>query len=112
MYAEILEDAKRNGQFDPATMGNVANVGLMAQKAEEYGSHDKTFEAPGDGTIRVVDASGETVLEQKVEAGDIFRMCQVKDAPIQNWVKLVPPVHRRSSGSTRSAPTMPRSSPR
>jgi isocitrate dehydrogenase len=88
MYAEILEDAKRNGQFDPATMGNVANVGLMAQKAEEYGSHDKTFEAPADGTIRVVDASGATVLEQSVEVGDIFRMCQVKDAPIQNWVKL------------------------
>jgi isocitrate dehydrogenase len=88
MYAEILEDAKRNGQFDPATMGNVANVGLMAQKAEEYGSHDKTFEAPADGVIRVVDVSGATILEQTVEVGDIFRMCQVKDAPIQNWVKL------------------------
>jgi isocitrate dehydrogenase len=88
MYGEILEDAKRNGQFDPATMGNVSNVGLMAQKAEEYGSHDKTFEAPADGTIRVVDASGATVLEQTVEVGDIFRMCQVKDAPIRNWVKL------------------------
>ena len=88
MYAEILEDAKRNGQFDPSTMGNVANVGLMAQKAEEYGSHDKTFEAPADGTIRVVDTSGATILEQTVETGDIFRMCQVKDAPIQNWVML------------------------
>ncbi len=88
MYAEILEDAKRNGQFDPSTMGDVANVGLMAQKAEEYGSHDKTFEAPADGTIRVVDASGATILEQTVETGDIFRMCQVKDAPIQNWVML------------------------
>ncbi len=88
MYAEILEDAKKNGQFDPATMGSVANVGLMAQKAEEYGSHDKTFEAPASGTIRVVDASGATLLEQTVETGDIFRMCQVKDAPIQNWVKL------------------------
>jgi isocitrate dehydrogenase len=88
MYSEILEDAKRNGQFDPATMGNVANVGLMAQKAEEYGSHDKTFETPANGTIRVVDASGTTILEQTVEPGDIFRMCQVKDAPIQNWVKL------------------------
>jgi isocitrate dehydrogenase len=88
MYGRILEDAKQNGQFDPATMGNVANVGLMAQKAEEYGSHDKTFEAPGFGTIRVVDASGNTILEQPVEPGDIFRMCQVKDAPIQNWVKL------------------------
>jgi isocitrate dehydrogenase len=88
MYAEIIEDAKKNGQFDPATMGSVANVGLMAQKAEEYGSHDKTFEAPADGTIRVVDASGAALLEQKVETGDIFRMCQAKDAPIRNWVKL------------------------
>ena len=88
MYAEILEDAKAKGQFDPATMGNVSNVGLMAQKAEEYGSHDKTFVAPAEGTIRVVNASGVTVLEQSVETGDIFRMCQVKDAPIQNWVKL------------------------
>jgi len=98
MYAEILEDAKRNGQFDPATMGNVANVGLMAQKAEEYGSHDKTFEAPADGTIRVVDTSGATVLEQTVEVGDIFRMCQVKDAPIQNWVKLAV-ARARATGS-------------
>jgi isocitrate dehydrogenase len=98
MYAEILEDAKRNGQFDPATMGNVANVGLMAQKAEEYGSHDKTFEAPADGTIRVVDPSGATVLEQTVEVGDIFRMCQVKDAPIQNWVKLAV-TRARATGS-------------
>jgi len=88
MYAEILEDAKRNGQFDPATMGNVSNVGLMAQKAEEYGSHDKTFEAPAAGTIRVVDTAGATLLEQKVDKGDIFRMCQAKDAPIRNWVKL------------------------
>ncbi len=98
MYAEILEDAKRNGQFDPATMGNVANVGLMAQKAEEYGSHDKTFEAPADGTIRVVDSSGATVLEQRVEAGDIFRMCQAKDAPIRNWVKLAV-ARARATGS-------------
>jgi isocitrate dehydrogenase len=98
MYAEILEDAKRNGQFDPATMGNVANVGLMAQKAEEYGSHDKTFEAPADGTIRVVDTSGTTVLDQTVETGDIFRMCQVKDAPIQNWVKLAV-TRARATGS-------------
>ncbi len=88
MYKEILEDAKKNGQFDPSTMGSVSNVGLMAQKAEEYGSHDKTFEAPADGTIRVVDTSGSTLLEQSVEVGDIFRMCQVKDAPIQDWVKL------------------------
>ncbi|HSO23751.1 MAG TPA: NADP-dependent isocitrate dehydrogenase [Chondromyces sp.] len=98
MYAEILEDAKRNGQFDPATMGNVANVGLMAQKAEEYGSHDKTFEAPASGTVRVVDASKATVLEQKVEPGDIFRMCQAKDAAIRNWVQLA--VNRaRATGS-------------
>ncbi len=88
MYKEILEDAKKNGQFDPSTMGSVSNVGLMAQKAEEYGSHDKTFEAPADGTIRVVDDSGVTLLEQSVEIGDIFRMCQVKDAPIRDWVKL------------------------
>ncbi|MDA0351958.1 MAG: NADP-dependent isocitrate dehydrogenase [Chloroflexi bacterium] len=88
MYAEILEDAKANGQFDPSTMGNVSNVGLMAQKAEEYGSHDKTFEAPESGTFRVVDASGATLLEQPAEAGDIFRMCQTKDAPIRDWVRL------------------------
>ena len=88
MYSAILEDAKANGQFDPATMGNVSNVGLMAQKAEEYGSHDKTFEAQAPGTIRVVDTAGEVLLEQKVATGDIFRMCQVKDAPIQNWIGL------------------------
>jgi len=88
MYAEILENAKQNGQFDPSTMGNVANVGLMAQKAEEYGSHDKTFEASANGKIRVVDFSGSTILEQTVEVGDIFRMCQAKDAPIRDWVKL------------------------
>jgi isocitrate dehydrogenase len=88
MYEEILEDAKRNGQFDPSTMGDVSNVGLMAQKAEEYGSHDKTFEAPANGEFRVVDASGQTLLEQTVEPGDIFRMCQVKDVPIQDWVAL------------------------
>jgi isocitrate dehydrogenase len=98
MYGEILEDAKRNGQFDPATMGNVANVGLMAQKAEEYGSHDKTFEAPADGAIRVVDSSGAIVLEQTVEVGDIFRMCQVKDAPIRNWVRLAV-TRARATGS-------------
>jgi isocitrate dehydrogenase len=88
MYKAILEDAKAKGQFDPSTMGNVSNVGLMAQKAEEYGSHDKTFEAPADGTFRVVDDAGKTVLEQTVEVGDIFRMCQAKDAPIRDWVKL------------------------
>jgi len=88
MYEEILEDAKRNGQFDPSTMGDVSNVGLMAQKAEEYGSHDKTFEAPANGRFRVIDASGKALLEQTVEPGDIFRMCQVKDVPIQDWVAL------------------------
>ncbi|RLE21036.1 MAG: NADP-dependent isocitrate dehydrogenase, partial [Acidobacteria bacterium] len=88
MYSEILSDAKRNGQFDPSTMGSVANVGLMAQKAEEYGSHDKTFEAPANGEIRIIDASGTTLLQQTVETGDIFRMCQAKDAPIRDWVKL------------------------
>jgi len=89
MYKEIMEDAKKKGQFDPATMGNVANVGLMAQKAEEYGSHDKTFEAKTNGIIRVVDSlNNSTILEQKVEKGDIFRMSQAKDLPIRDWVKL------------------------
>ncbi len=88
MYGEIIEDAKRNGQFDPSTMGSVANVGLMAKKAEEYGSHDKTFMAPAEGVIRVVSSAGETLLEQKVEKGDIFRACQTKDVSIKDWVKL------------------------
>jgi len=87
-YRTIMEDCKKNGAFDPATIGSVPNVGLMAQKAEEYGSHDKTFLAPGNGTIRAVDDSGATLLEQKVEEGDIFRMCQTKDLPIRDWVKL------------------------
>jgi isocitrate dehydrogenase len=88
IYQEVVLDCQKNGAFDPATMGSVSNVGLMAQKAEEYGSHDKTFEAPADGTIRVVDGCGTTLLRQAVEKGDIFRMCQTKDAPIQDWVKL------------------------
>ena len=88
MYQEVIEDCQKNGAYDPSTMGNVANVGLMAQKAEEYGSHDKTFFAPGSGTIRLVDDSGNSMLEQNVEKGDVFRMCQVRDAPIQDWVKL------------------------
>ncbi|MHC5181877.1 MAG: NADP-dependent isocitrate dehydrogenase, partial [Planctomycetota bacterium] len=88
MYQQIIADCQEHGQFDPATMGSVSNVGLMAQKAEEYGSHDKTFEACGDGAIRVVDADGGVIMSQVVETGDIFRMCQVKDAPIQNWVEL------------------------
>ncbi|MBN1270683.1 MAG: NADP-dependent isocitrate dehydrogenase [Candidatus Aminicenantes bacterium] len=98
MYKEILENAKRLGQFDPSTMGNLSNVGLMAQKAEEYGSHDKTFEASGEGSIRVVDNAGKVLLEQNVEKGDIFRMCQAKDVAIRDWVKLA--VKRaRASGS-------------
>jgi len=88
VFQAVIEDCKKNGALDPVTIGSVPNVGLMAQKAEEYGSHDKTFEAAGNGTIRVVDAAGKTLLEQKVEQGDIFRMCQTKDAPIQDWVKL------------------------
>ncbi len=88
VYHEVVEFCKKHGAFDPRTMGSVPNVGLMAQAAEEYGSHDKTFKAPGNGTMRVVDASGKTLLEHKVEEGDIWRMCQVKDAPIQDWVKL------------------------
>ncbi len=88
VFQAVVEDCKKNGALDPVTMGSVPNVGLMAQKAEEYGSHDKTFEAAGNGVIRVVDAAGKTLLEQKVEQGDIFRMCQTKDAPIQDWVKL------------------------
>ncbi len=88
VFQAVVEDCKKNGALDPVTMGSVPNVGLMAQKAEEYGSHDKTFEAPGNGSIRVVDAAGKTLLEQKVEQGDIFRACQTKDAPIQDWVKL------------------------
>ena len=88
IYAATIEDCKKNGALDPVTIGSVPNVGLMAQKAEEYGSHDKTFEMIGDGVVRIVDASGKTLLEQQVEQGDIFRACQTKDAPIQDWVKL------------------------
>jgi len=88
VYHEVLEFCKKNGAFDPRTMGSVPNVGLMAQAAEEYGSHDKTFKVPGNGTILIVDAAGKTLLEHKVEEGDIWRACQVKDAPIQDWVKL------------------------
>jgi isocitrate dehydrogenase len=88
VYDATVEDCKKNGALDPATMGSVPNVGLMAQKAEEYGSHDKTFEVAGDGVVRIVDTSGKVLLEQPVEQGDIFRACQAKDAPIQDWVKL------------------------
>jgi len=88
IYQVVIEDCQKHGQFDPATMGSVSNVGLMAQKAEEYGSHDKTFAAPANGTIRIVDAGGRTLLEQSVVRGDIFRACQTKDEAIRDWVKL------------------------
>ncbi len=88
LYDEVVEDCRKHGAYDPTTMGTVPNVGLMAQKAEEYGSHDKTFESPGKGTIRVVDAAGSTILENNVEEGDIWRSPTVKDAPIRDWVKL------------------------
>jgi isocitrate dehydrogenase len=88
MYQACIEFCQANGAFDVTKMGNVANVGLMAQKAEEYGSHDKTFEIPSDGSIRVVDENGNVLLEHRVEAGDIWRMCQTRDLPIQDWVKL------------------------
>ncbi len=97
VYVATIEDCKRNGALDPATMGSVPNVGLMAQKAEEYGSHDKTFEISGDGVVRIVDMNGKTLLEQTVEQGDIFRACQTKDAPIQDWVKLAVTRARLSS---------------
>jgi len=98
IYETIIENAKAKGQFNPATMGAVSNVGLMAQKAEEYGSHDKTFEAKGSGVIRVVNSAGKTLLEQKVETGDIFRVCQAKDEPIKDWVKLA--VNRAKASNT------------
>ena len=88
IYQATLDDCRRNGAFDVRTMGTVSNVGLMAQKAEEYGSHDKTFEIPRSGTVRVVDGDGRTLLEHAVEEGDIWRMCQTRDLPIRDWVKL------------------------
>ncbi|WP_338794266.1 NADP-dependent isocitrate dehydrogenase [Pseudomonas sp. AE27] len=98
IYQAVIEDCKQHGAFDPTTMGSVPNVGLMAQKAEEYGSHDKTFQAKADGVIRVVDGKGNLLLSQDVETGDIFRMCQTKDAPIQDWVKLA--VNRARASAT------------
>ncbi|MGO4001875.1 MULTISPECIES: NADP-dependent isocitrate dehydrogenase [Pseudomonas] len=98
IYQAVIEDCKQHGAFDPTTMGSVPNVGLMAKKAEEYGSHDKTFQIKTDGVVRVTDSNGRTLLEQAVEAGDIFRMCQTKDAPIQDWVKLA--VNRARASST------------
>ncbi len=88
VYQAVIDDCRTHGAFDPATMGSVPNVGLMAQKAEEYGSHDKTFQIPADGTVRVTDEAGAVVFEHAVQTGDIWRMCQTKDAPIQDWVKL------------------------
>ncbi|MFC8829940.1 NADP-dependent isocitrate dehydrogenase [Streptomyces sp. NPDC057137] len=88
IYQVVIDDCRAHGAYDPSTMGSVSNVGLMAQAAEEYGSHDKTFEIPATGTVRVVDTAGNAVLEQTVSAGDVFRMCQTKDVPIQDWVKL------------------------
>ena len=88
VYQAVIDDCRKHGALDPKTIGSVPNVGLMAQQAEDYGSHDKTFEVQGDGVVRVVDAAGQVLLEQKVEKGDIFRACQAKDAPIQDWVKL------------------------
>ena len=98
IYQAVIDDCKKNGAFDPVTMGSVPNVGLMAQAAEEYGSHDKTFQIPVDGAVRVVDAAGKVLLEQAVESGDIWRMCQAKDAPIQDWVKLA--VNRARASNT------------
>jgi isocitrate dehydrogenase len=98
VYQTVIDDCKKHGAFNPSTMGSVPNVGLMAQKAEEYGSHDKTFEIPTAGSVRVTDNSGNVLLEQTVEAGDIWRMCQVKDAPIQDWVKLA--VNRARASNT------------
>ena len=88
VFQATIDFCRENGAFDPTTMGSVSNVGLMAQKAEEYGSHDKTFEIPADGVVKVIDNNEQTLMEHKVEAGDIWRMCQVKDAPIKDWVKL------------------------
>ena len=114
LYAETVEDCKRNGAFDPATMGTTPNVGLMAQAAEEYGSHDKTFEIDAAGAVRVVDVgSGETLLEHEVEAGDIWRMCQTKDAAdpglgqARGFAAPARPAPRPCSGSTRRARTTP-----
>ena len=99
IYQEVIDDCRKNGAFDVPTMGNVANVGLMAQSAEEYGSHDKTFEIAANGTVRVLDAEGRTLMEHRVEQGDIWRMCQTKDVAVSDWVKLA--VSRaRATGQT------------
>jgi isocitrate dehydrogenase len=102
IYQAVFDDCREHGAFDVPTMGNVCNVGLMAQKAEEYGSHDKTFEISAAGTVRVIDAAGNAVLEHEVEKGDIWRMCQTKDLPIRDWVKHGRPVPPQYSGSIPS----------
>ena len=114
LYAETVDHCREHGAFDPATMGTTPNVGLMAQEAEEYGSHDKTFEIAGAGHgARRRRATAQTLLEHEVDAGDIWRMCQTKDAAIQDWVRLAvgarpgDRMRRRCSGSTRTAPTTP-----
>lgn len=96
VYQTVIEDCRQNGAYDPATMGTVPNVGLMAQKAEEYGSHDKTFKIPADGTVQVLNSAGDVLIEHQVEKGDIWRACQTKDAPIQDWVKLAVTRSRKS----------------
>ena len=128
IYQVVLDDCRAHGAYDPATMGSVPNVGLMAQAAEEYGSHDKTFEIATTGTVRVVDTNGDVVLEQVVSAGDIWRMCQTKDVPIRDWVKLAVtrarasgtpggvlagrrPRPRRQPDRARSRPTSPTTTP-
>ncbi len=98
IYQVVIDDCKQHGPFDPVTMGSVPNVGLMAQAAEEYGSHDKTFQIAADGVVRVIDAKDNVLIEQQVEAGDLFRMCQTKDAPVQDWVKLA--VNRARASDT------------
>ncbi|AWB83479.1 NADP-dependent isocitrate dehydrogenase [Corynebacterium liangguodongii] len=100
IYQAVIDDCRAHGAFDPTTMGTVPNVGLMAQKAEEYGSHDKTFKVPADGTVRVVNSAGEAILEHTVKAGDIWRACQTKDAPIRDWVKLAVSRARKSGMKT------------
>ena len=96
VYQTVIEDCRANGAFDPATMGTVPNVGLMAQKAEEYGSHDKTFQLEEDGTVEVVNSAGDVLISHEVEAGDIWRACQTKDLPIRNWVELAVERSRQS----------------
>ncbi|WP_115685219.1 NADP-dependent isocitrate dehydrogenase [Corynebacterium senegalense] len=100
IYQVVIDDCRANGAYDPTTMGTVPNVGLMAQKAEEYGSHDKTFKIPADGTVQVVNAAGDVLISHEVEAGDIWRACQTKDAPIQDWVKLAVDRARKSGMKT------------